>query len=117
MASVVPDPDFTDTRAVQVYLNTVRRTLHRAAMELHVAASELEAALSTIPAVDAGAMMARSVQRRRARRVARHLRHSAECLVAGSAASVRTWGAYRATYLGGTTTVRGPRPVHRVVKP
>lgn len=114
-ARVVPDPDFTDSRALRLYLNEVRRTLHRAAMELHVAASELEAALQTVPPTDVGPLTARSVARRRARRVSRHLKHSAECLVASSAASVRTWAEFRRVYLAEGPEVRGRKPSFKVV--
>lgn len=92
MAGITPDPDFTNSRDLKVYLNTARRVLHRAAMELHISASELEAALRTVPGES------RSVQRRRARRVSRHLKHAAECLVEASAATVRTWGTFRAEF-------------------
>lgn len=110
--SALPDPDFTDSREVRVFCAKVRQILHRAAMEMHVAASELEAALQTVPAVSSGLATARSVQRRRARRVARHLKYSAECLVASSQGAIRTWGSYKAEFL--PNTVVGRKPAHRV---
>lgn len=113
MANVTPNPDFTDTSAVRVYLRTVRGVLHRAAMELHIAASELEAALQTVPAASQGIMTARSIQRRRARRVSRHLKYSAECLVAGSQGVIRTWGSYKVEFLPDAGVVRRT-PAHRV---
>jgi hypothetical protein len=112
----IPEPDFTDSRALRIYCNTVRRTLHQAAMHIHVAASELEAALRTVPVTDTSRMTARSVQRRRARQVSRHMKHAAECMVAGSSAAVRTWGEYRRVFLQEGAPVRGRRPAHKVVK-
>jgi hypothetical protein len=113
MAQVVPDPDFTDSRAVRIFCARVRQILHRGAMELHIAASELEAALETVPAVSSGITSARSVQRRRARRVARHLKYSAECMVAGSQGAIRTWGSYKAEFLPNAGVVRR-KPTHTV---
>lgn len=106
--AVTPNADFTNSRDLRVYLNEVRRVLHRAAMELHVSASELEAALRTVPGDT------RSVQRRRARRVSRHLKHSAECLVAASTAAVRTWGTFQAEF-NVRQEVRGPRAAFKVI--
>lgn len=106
--AVTPDPDFTDSRALRIYLNNARRVLHRAAMELHISASELEAALRTVPGES------RSVQRRRARRVSRHLKHAAECLVAASSATVRTWGTFQAEY-NVKAQIRGGRPAFKVI--
>lgn len=112
---VMPEPDFTDSRQLRIALNNARRSLHRAAMEVHVYASELEAALMTIPVVDGHALTSRSVQRRRARRVSRHIKHGAECLVAGSSAMVRCWGEFRAQYAPETAPVRGRRQPFKVV--
>lgn len=114
-ARVIEDPDFTDSRQLRIALNVARKNLHRLAMELHVSASELEAALATIPAVTgSNKLMSRSVQRRRARRVTRHMKHGAECMVAASASMVRTWGAFRAEYAPELSPVRGKRAAFRV---
>lgn len=104
----LPAPDFTDSRQLRLYVDQTRRILHAAAMHLHMSAEELRAGLSTIPAPP-GTMMPRSVQRRRARRVSRHMAHAAECLVDGSAAMVRTWGAFRAEYAPELGPVRKAR--------
>lgn len=113
---IIPDPEFTDSRQLRLALNQARRTMHRAAMEIHVFASELEAALQTVPAPDASRLTTRSVQRRKARRVARHVKHAAECLVEASSAMVRTWGEFRVVYLSEGPEVRGRKPAFKVVK-
>jgi hypothetical protein len=108
-ATLVAEPDFADSRQLRIYVNATRRALHRAAMELHFAAAELEAALMTIPAPPDAGLMPRSVQRRRARRVSRHMKHAAECMVAGSAAVVRTWGVFRSEFAPELNPTARPR--------
>jgi hypothetical protein len=111
----LPEPEFSDSRELRQYCNEVRRACHVLGMALHMGAAEIEAALSTIrPANDSG-MFARAVAKRRARRVARHMRHAAECMVRGGAASVRTWEAFRAEYAPELSPVRGRRAAFQVV--
>lgn len=115
-AKVLDDPDFTDSRQLRIICNIARRNIHRIAMEIHVAAAELEAALMTIPAVDGNRMTSRSIQRRRARRVSRHMKHAAECQMASSAAMVRTWTQFRAEYAPELSPdTRGKRTAFKVV--
>src|SRR6266700_3226904 len=94
----LPEPEFTDSAQLRQYCNDVRRVCHAMGMALHIGAAEIEAALSTIPPADRRHVFSKAVARRRARKVARHMRHAAECMVSGGAASVRTWGAFRAEF-------------------
>lgn len=115
----LPEPDFTDSRELRLWLNRYRTALHAAAMMTHQGAAEMEAALSTIdPKVDGGFVaqaVSRSMRHRRARRVTRHMKHAAECLIEASSASVRCWGAFRREYAPELSPVRGPRPRFTVV--
>jgi hypothetical protein len=43
------------------------------------------------------------------------MRHAAECMVRGGAASVRTWEAFRAEYAPELSPVRGRRAAFQVV--
>jgi hypothetical protein len=109
----LPEPEFTNSTELRQYCNEVRRACHALGMALHMGAAEMEAALSTI--APSGGILSRSVARRRARRVARHMRHAADCMVHAGAASVRTWAAFRAEYAPELSPVRGPRRAFRVV--
>lgn len=109
----LPEPDFTDSRELREYCNEVRRSCHAMAMALHMGAAEIEAALSTIQ--PATGLFSRMTARRRARRVARHMRHAAQSMVCGGAAAVRTWAAFRAEYAPELAPVRGRRSAFRVV--
>lgn len=115
----LPEPDFTNSAELRQYLNAVRRSMHGYALALHMGAAELEAALATIvPNVDGGMLeraISRSMRHRRARRVSRHLNHAAECVTAAAAASVRTWGVFRAEYAPELAPVRGRRQRFTVV--
>ncbi|WP_018351644.1 hypothetical protein [Longispora albida] len=110
-----PEPEFTNSKDLRLYLNDIRRGCHIAAMLLHIGASEVEAALETIAPISGPFSKTRA--KRRARRVAKHLRHAAACMVAAGAASVRTWGVFRAEYEAelSPAKVRGKRRSFRVV--
>jgi hypothetical protein len=109
----VPEPDFSNSTELRQYCNEVRRACHAMGMALHMGAAEIEAALSTIQPADGA--FSRMKARRRARRVARHMRHAAECMVGGGAAAVRTWAAFRSEYAPELAPVRGRRNAFRVV--
>ncbi|GAA3243001.1 hypothetical protein ACFO1B_30885 [Dactylosporangium siamense] len=109
----IPEPDFTDSRELRVYCNEVRKTCHHFAMALHIGAAEMEAALSTIQPAEG--VFKRYAAKRRARRVARHMRHAAACVATGGTAAVRTWAAFRAEYAPELSPVRGKRSAFKVV--
>jgi hypothetical protein len=84
-------------------------------MTLHIGAAEMEAALETI-GQETG-LMSRMIRRRRAKRVARHMKHAADLIAQAGASSVRTWSAFRAEYQAELTpnNVRGARRTMKVV--
>lgn len=112
--AVPPEPEFSNSQELRVFLDNWRRAMHAGAMMAHQAQAEIEAALSTIPPREPR-MFSRSIQRRRARRVARHMGHAAECMVASSAAAVRTWGAFRAEFAPELSPVRRRRSAFTVI--
>ena len=81
---------------MRAYLNDFRKAMHIASMLAHQGAAEIEASLATLPPPPG--LFGRAVQRRRARKVAKHMNHAAECLIAAGAAAVRTWGAFRTEF-------------------
>lgn len=109
-----PEPDFADSADLRRFCNDVRAAMHSAAMMAHYSAAEIQAALETIPDPEGG-FMAKMRQKRRARRVARHMKHVAECLSDAGAGAVRTWGAFRAEYCEDLPKVRGRRAPFKVV--
>ena len=109
-----PEPEFHTSAELRTYCNEVRRGCHQLAMVLHISASEIEAALATIN--PSNGVISKWQRKRRARRVARHMRHAAECIVGAGAASVRTWGAFKAEFAPELAPVRGrQRTSFRVV--
>lgn len=115
----LPEPDFTDSAELRLYLNENRSLFRAAAMHLHMSAGEIQAALTEIRPSGEGGLLARSMAkagaRRRARRVARHMHHAAECLMTASVANVRCWAAFRAEYAPELSPVRGKRGRFTVV--
>ena len=110
-----PEPDFGTSVDLRNFCNQTRKACHEVSMALHIAAAEMEAALETI-GQETG-VLSRWQRRRRAKRVARHMEHAANLIVDAAAASVRTWGAFRAEYQAELTphSVRGKRTAMRVV--
>lgn len=109
-----PEPEFADSAELRKFCNDVRRAMHLAAMLAHTAASEMEAALSQIEPADP-TFLDKMFRKRRAKKVSKHMRYVADCLVAAGAGSVRCWGAFRQEYAPELTPVRGRKPNFKVV--
>jgi hypothetical protein len=108
-----PEPEFYNSVQLRAYCNDVRKACHQTSMILHIGASEIEAALETIG--KRGGLIAKWKRKRRARRVAKHMKHAAGCVVMAGAASVRTWGAFRHEFGPELTPVRGRQDAFKVV--
>lgn len=105
--AALPAPDFDDSEQFRRWLNATRMRLRTLSMEMHMAAAEATAALGEIPAPP-GTLVSKSVRRRRARRVTRHMSHGAEAVLDGATAMVRTWGAFRREYAAELAPRRRP---------
>lgn len=115
-AGAIPVPEIETSGQLRSYLNEFRAASRAAAVLADLAANEIEAACETIPDPDAGSgWLGRRKSKRKAKQVAKHMRHSKQCFVDAAGSAVRCWGEFKRQYCPDLAPVGGRRKPMRIV--